>query len=744
MARTKGAAFTFRAGAYEAESFIVQGFSGTEGMSRLYEFQVEFHANEEGPLEAAALVDADALLTVALPESGTRCIRGMLRAVESLGRREGRWCYRAWLVPRLWRLTQVKRSRIFQRKSVPDIVKELLGEAGVEARWMLSGAHETREYCTQYRETDFAFLSRLLEWEGIFYFFEHTEEGHVLVIGDAPEVHRPLAGGAVLPLRARDNRVEEGEYLVALARIHRLRPGAVHLKDFNFEKPALDLSGRSASSEGADGLKVYDHPGEYETPGVGKGVSKVRMEELVQAAWTLEGEGVCPRLSPGCLFQVEDDGTHAGEYLAVRVAHFGEQPETPGNREALGGLYRNHFSCMPGSVPFRPRRTTPIPQIVGVQTATVVGPAGEEIHTDGHGRIKVQFHWDREGTRDDSSSCWIRVGQAWNGLAWGALYLPRVGHEVLVRFLEGNPDRPLLAGSVYNGNHPTPYALPAEKTRSTLKSASSPGSSGFNEVRIEDAAGSEELFIHAQKDEELLTENDKDQEVRGFESLLVLKDRQLTVEGNQSLAVTLDDEGLVEGNQSLRVQGHRVTTVGGDHSEEVSGSQFISIAQNRTLMVSQASTESVSMAKALTIGAGYAVNVGLVMNESVEQDKSVTVGAMRTERIVGARLEDVAEDLSVDVGAGYQSRIAGAMVSTVNDDLGDDVQRKSQLKVKDPAAWLSKSFSLKAETFSIKVGGKVVLQMKKSGAVKFSGNAITLDGSDIKFKGSKIKKKGGS
>lgn len=743
MERTEGAAFTFRAGPYDETSFIVHGFSGTEAISRLYEFQVEFHIPEDASWEAGALVDAEATLSVTLPGSSPRRVQGILRAVESLGRREGRGCYRAWLVPALWRLTQVKRSRIFQHQAVPDIVKQVLEEAGVKARWGLNGNHQTREYCTQYRETDFAFLSRLLEWEGIFYFFEHTEEGHVLVLGDGPAVHARSPEGAALPLRDEDNRVEEGEYLSGLSRIHRLRPGAVHLKDFNFTKPALELSGKAASAEGMDGLKVYDHPGEYETPAVAKAVAKVRMEELVQAAWTLEGEGVCPRIAPGYLFQVEDAGTYAGEYLAVRVSHAGEQPETPGGRETLGGLYRSRLSCMPGEVPFRPRRTTPAPQILGLQTATVVGPAGEEIHPDEHGRIKVQFHWDREGQRNAASSCWIRVGQSWNGLAWGSLYLPRVGHEVLVRFLEGNPDRPLLAGAVYNGAHSTPYALPDEKTRSTLKSASSPGSAGFNEVRIEDAAGAEELFIHAQKDEGLLTENDKDQEVRGNETLRVLKDRQITVEGHQTLAVTLDDEGLVEGNQSLKVAGHRVTAVRGDHSEEVEGNQSMVISKNRTVQVTQASMETVELAKALTIGAGYAVNVGLVMNESVSEDKSVKVGGMRTERIVGARMENVGEDLSVKVGQGYQSRIAGAMSVAIGDNLSEDVQGKSQIKVTEPTAGLAKSFALKADTFSIKVGGKVVVKIEKSGAVKLSGNAISIEGSTIKFKGSKIKKKGG-
>ncbi|NMO23711.1 type VI secretion system tip protein TssI/VgrG, partial [Pyxidicoccus fallax] len=204
-----------------------------------------------------------------------------------------------------------------------------------------------------------------------------------------------------------------------------------------------------------------------------------------------------------------EDGTFAGEYVITEVVHSGVQPDVSSGSESLQGLYRNQFQLLPKAVPFRPRRQTPQPQIAGPQTAVVVGPSGEEIHTDAHGRIKVQFHWDREGKNDEKSSCWVRVGQPWGGPAWGDVWLPRIGQEVVVRFLEGDPDRPLVAGAVYNGANAVPYPLPDEKTKSTRKSASSLGSNGFNEVRIEDATGEEEVFTHAQKDEDLLTENDK-------------------------------------------------------------------------------------------------------------------------------------------------------------------------------------------------------------------------------------------
>jgi type VI secretion system secreted protein VgrG len=415
-------AFSFKVGSHEAESLSVSHISGREGLNRLYEFQVGFHPLGDEPLEARELLGAEALLTILLPDGKTRQVHGRVHAVDTLGQQGGRWRYRAWVVPRAWWLTRVERSRIFQGKTVPRIVKAVLEEGGVEVKLSLSGSYEAREYCTQYRETDFAFVSRLMEWEGLFYFFQHTEDGHVLVVGDKPNVHEALPGGAKLPLREKAGQAEDGEYLSSLQKVHRLRPGKVHLKDYDFEKPALDVSGKvQDTTHGQDALEVYDYPGEYVAPGVGKAAAKVRLEEAVQAARTLEGEGLCPRLTPGYRFEVEDDGLHAGEYVVVEVVHSGQQPETRGSREALGHLYRNSFKCMPAKVPFRPRRTTPVPHIPGVQTATVVGPGGEEIHTDEHGRIKVRFHWDREGQRDDKASCWVRVGQTWGGPAWGAL-----------------------------------------------------------------------------------------------------------------------------------------------------------------------------------------------------------------------------------------------------------------------------------------------------------------------------------
>ncbi|WP_426753477.1 type VI secretion system tip protein TssI/VgrG [Myxococcus sp. Y35] len=748
MSRRSAPAFSMKVGAYGAEVLSVSGLSGVEGMSRLFDFRVDFFTGDGEPLAAADLVGKDALVTLEVRDGLPRVVHGQVRAVESLGLKTGRQRYRAHVVPKLWRLTQVHRSRIFQDKSVPDILKAVLGEAGVDVRLALSGSYAKREYCVQYRESDFAFLSRLMEWEGIFYFFEHTEEAHTLVLGDKPSAHSPLSQGGTLPLMASLGKaVVEAEYISALEVVHRLRPGAVHLKDFDFEKPALDVSSKAKAAGGVEALELYDYPAGHVAPEVGKVAAGVRQEEAGMGGRTLAGSAVAPRLTPGYLLKVESpqEGTFAGEYLVTEVVHSGMQPDVTGGSETLQGLYRNQFQLLPKAVPFRPRRLTPVPQIAGPQTATVVGPAGEEIHTDAHGRIKVQFHWDREGKQDEKSSCWVRVSQPWGGLAWGDVWLPRIGQEVVVRFLEGDPDRPLVAGAVYNGANTVPYALPAEKTKSTRKSDSSPGSNGFNEVRIEDAAGEEEIFTHAQKDEQLLTEDDKRQEVRGYEDLLVKKDRKRTVEGNQKLHVELDDVSVVEGHQTLVVQKNRETRTTGSHDEAVEGNQTLSVGGNLTALISQGALENVGAAKATTIGGGYTVNVGLAYNEATGGARAMEIGAAHTELVLGSRQETVADNKQSKTGGTFQIEVKGQLTLTTGKDVKEEAGGKSWLQVEQPVAALVKSFALKADTFSLIVGNRLHLSVEKSGNVKLYAKTLTLEGSEIKFKGSKVKKlQGGS
>jgi type VI secretion system secreted protein VgrG len=401
--------------------------------------------------------------------------------------------------------------------------------------------------------------------------------------------------------------------------------------------------------------------------------------------------------------------------------------------------YRNEFVCIPANVPFRPARRTPRAIVQGAQTAIVVGPAGEEIFTDEHGRIKVQFHWDREGNRDDRSSCWIRVSQAWAGPGWGALYLPRIGQEVVVGFLEGDPDQPIVTGAVYNGANPPPISLPGEKTKSTLKSASSPGSNGSNEIRFEDAAGGEEVYLHAQKDLDIVVENDKAQKVGHDEKLEVKHDRSRQVGNDQSLKVGHDETISVSGSQWLEVGANRTTRVGGTHSETVGGDQSVSVGGAQTVTVALAAMESVGLAKALNVGGAYAVTVGAAMNEAVGGLKAEevggakveVVGGTKSETVAGSRTLDVGSNLTETVGGARNLKVDGSVSVAVGGSLTQNVAAAHKLKAKEIV------FSAEDELV-IKVGSaKIVL--KKNGDVSITGNKIEAKASgDIVLKGSKI------
>ncbi len=738
MAWTDKMAFGLQVGGHGPEESVVTQVAGLEGLSRPFEFNLDFYLHGEEPLALADLMGAPATLTFQHAGEPVRYVNGQVHRAQALGMQGGRYRYRLRVVPALERLKHVRRSRIFQNKAVPDIVQQVLKEGQVQHQLALSGSYPPREYCIQYHESDFDFVSRLLEEEGIFYCFTHTEDAHELLLGDSPQAYQEMAGGVLLPLREQDGRVADEEHVFTVAQVHRLRPGTVVMRDFNFEKPALDLTAQPASSGGFDALELYDYPGGFVDPSEGKRLGKVRLEERLQAGQTHSGAGVSPRLCPGHFFEV--DALPGARLLAVEVQHVGQQPEAHTRQEALGqGRYHNTFRCLPADVPFRPGRKTPRPVITGIQTATVSGAPGEEIHPDAHGRIKVQFHWDREGGKDDKSSCWIRPGQVWGGPAWGGLFLPRVGQEVVIRFLEGDPDRPLITGAVYNGQNPTPYPLPDEKTRSTLRSASSPGSDGFNELRFEDAAGQEQVFLHAQKDDELHTRNDKTQEVRANETLLVKKDRQRTIEGHQKLTVLLEDTGLVEGSQTLEVSGNRGSVIGGSHDEEVEGNQSVTVSGKETVSVVQASMTTVVAAAALNVGAAYSINVALAKNEAVGGLKSVEVGGACMEYVAGARQESVSGDRTTQVGTDFQSQVKGAVSLAAGKDQKEDVGAKSHTQVKEATASLAKSFQLKADKFSLIVGGNLILSLEKSGAVKWFAKSLTLDGSNIKVKGSKVK-----
>jgi len=726
--------FELRAGPLGEDELEVSRLDGREGLSEPYALQVEFERRDGAEVDLEAVVGKEAEVTVRRPSGEERVFHGEAHRVELTGVAAGRARYRLTIRPRLARLERVRRSRIFQDQSVPDIVASVLDEHGVAHRGALAGRPPARPFTVQYRETDLAFVARLLEDEGIWYRFEHGPGKHELVLADAASGH--AAAGGELPVRPRTGQGDDAEHAFQVTLAHRSEPGSVTLRDFDFERPALDLTARK---DEAGEPEVYDWPGGYLQAGEGAGRAQRRLEGLRYGLATLEAETTCLGLVPGADFGLEGHG----KLLAVRLAHRGVQERSPGGTGQVTASYENAVQALDARLPYRPRRRTPVPRLVGIQTATVVTPAGEEVHTDEHGRIKVRFHWDREGPRDDGASCWVRVAQAWAGAGMGATVLPRAGQEVVVRFLDGDLDRPLVTGAVYNGQNPPPLSLPGDKTRATTRSDSSPGGGGANELRFEDLKDQEEIHHHAQRDQAVEVRNDHARLVRAHEALLVEKDRSTQVLGAQALQVAAADAAEIGGGRTLTVAGQRVTGVAGFHEEKVGGSQTVTITGSQDVRVREAKAVFVGAAAALTVGGAYAVSVAGVHNTAVGGLKSSQVGGASVEVVGGHRDEQVGKDRESSTGGEVDVNVDGMLTVSAGADVEETVAGEAGLEVKGSITFLMKSGSFEADGLKLVVGGKVALSMASGGDVTLAGSSISVDGSAIETKGSKVGKVAG-
>lgn len=548
----------------------VVGVQAETALSTAYWCELELVCTESD-VDLVALVGKAGVLTL-FDTRHPVCLHGEIAAA-TLGAIGNRFTtYHLTLRPKLWQLEFRSGLRIFQDQSVPDIVKQVLEEAGIsgkDVRFEHKRTYPPRTYCTQYRESDFAFINRLLAEEGLFYFFDHSIERHVLVIGDDNGSFKPVPGTATLPYTPAAGMVTSEQAVVEFSVQQQLRTASVMLRDYVFEKPSLLLEAQTSSGR-FSALQHYDYPGGFADNGLGRQLTESRLHSEQSNACVISGRSDSQRLQNGMRFTL---GKHPrkdfnAEYLLTRVRLLGRQPQSlEEGASSEGSSFSLDFHAIPADSAFRPVQRYPRPRIEGVQTAFVTGPKGEEIYTDAHGRIKVQFHWDREGKRDETSSCWLRVAQAWAGNQWGSFVLPRVGQEVLVTFLDGDPDRPLVTGALYNATTQPPYVLPANKTRTTFKSQSTPGGGGFNELRIEDKKGSEQLFVHAQKDANLHVGNDWKQSVD--------HDSHLTVQKNAVESVGQDAH--------LNIGGHRYVKTGATQSLTIGGDQHIKIGSNQLI-----------------------------------------------------------------------------------------------------------------------------------------------------------------
>ncbi|MBI5069867.1 MAG: type VI secretion system tip protein VgrG [Deltaproteobacteria bacterium] len=740
MARSHSFLVELGAGPLAPDDLEVRSAKGTEEISGLFSFEVDFTPREGVTVELADLPQKEATLALRWEGGAERRVHGEIWSAELSGVTAGRARYRVRIAPRLERLRLVRRSRVFQDLSLPDVVQQVLDDAGVKVRAALSRSHAPRELCIQYRETDLDFVSRLLEEAGVFTFFEHATDGHTLVLADGVDGCGEIEGETRVVYRgSTSGTATEQEHVGRLEAAWQTRTGKVSLRDFDFERPDMEVSASQAIQGDDEKLERYEYPGGFLS--AGGPVARLRLEEERSDAATLEGSATCPRFLPGAHFEVAEThgGRLDGKLLLLRVSHEVTLPRRRGEGAESGLLYRNRFQALQSGVPFRPRRATPRPRAI-TETAWAVGPAGEEVHTDEHGRVKVQFHWDRDGQRDDHSSCFVRCAQRWAGAGQGALFLPRAGQEVLVRFLHGDPDSPLVTGAVYNAMSPPPLSLPGEKTRSTLRSDSSPGGQGANELRLEDQKGAEEIMLHAQRDLRVEVENDETAAVLGAEAQTVSKDRTVTVQGQRRVEVEKDDKIEVRQAQVLTVAGDRTTRVLRDQRETVAGQAAVTVGGERALTAARAGAETIGGAGALTVGGAYGIQVGGVLNVAVGGACAVEVGGDRLELVGAARQEVVGGNGTLTVKGDAVADVQGQAGMETGKDHDEAVDGELALEIEEPATWAAKELTLEADKLSLVVGGKVALSVDKGGNVTFGAAKFSLDASgDLVLKGGKLK-----
>ncbi|MDH3493696.1 MAG: type VI secretion system tip protein VgrG [Acidobacteriota bacterium] len=652
-----------------------------EEISQLFSIDVELlhDENEDGyvptDVDATSILGKMVGITVAQRDGTTRYLNGMVNQF-SQGNRNTRFTrYSATIVPHVWLLTQIFQSRIFQHKSVPEILREVFD--GFNVSYEIQGEFNARNYCVQYRETDFAFASRLMEEEGLFYYFEHSSDSHKMIIANSAQSHQNAPSKDTIPFYAQTSYDED--FISTIRDIwvdRKLQTGKVTLWDHNFQLHSnkLDAQQPSLFTVGDNqNLEHYDFPAGYgrKYDGIdGTGGERAAdlqkvfpdkaktaenmMNALDSGFEVLSGISDCSSLTAGHRFTLEDHPNDAlnAQYIITAVTHQIEQNPKYVTDDVVEQPYSNSFTCIPhgsGAPNYCPPRTIPKPLVNGSQTATVVGPSGEEIFTDKYGRVKVQFHWDRHGDVDANSSCWIRVSQGWAGNRWGMMFIPRIGMEVLVNFIDGDPDQPIISGCVYNPAAMPPYDLPDEKTKMTIKSDSSKGGNGFNELRFEDKKGEEQVFIRAEKDMDVRVLNDKKE--------IIGRDTHLKVERHQ-----LED---IVSDKHLKV--------GGDRNEEVAGTVSLTAAN-----LQQQITQN------FALDAGSEVHIKGGMNCVMESDTSLTIkagGSFITMSAAGIFIKGMMVNINsggaAGSGSGCSPNSSETALEAVDAEAGGDISASS-------------------------------------------------------------------
>lgn len=730
------------------KDLLFESMSVSAGLSTLGEATLNL-LSEKPDLKPDDILGQPLTVKVNMREEGERFFHGYVTRFGAGVHRGRYFAYQATVHPWLWFLTRTADCRIFQEMSVPDIVKKVFEDHGIaNFQFKLFRSYRKWVYCVQYRESDFNFVARLMEHEGIYWYFEHSDGDHKLILVDSQSAHDAAPLCKSLPY------IEEGAPATAdtdcVSAWHfsrEVRSGKVVLTSYDFERPSTDLKVKAdlvRSYKLAD-YEVFDFQGDYVQSGDGKQWAEDRMDELQTPQELLRGSSNAQGIEVGRMLELAKH-PRADQNAAYLVTGLTVQASV-GLLESGGasGDYRCEFTAIPRGQQFRPPRRTPKPFVQGPQTAVVTGPAGEEIHTDKHGRVKVQFHWDRYGTKDEKSSCWIRVSQPWAGKGWGGVSIPRIGQEVVVDFLEGDPDQPLITGRVYNAEQSPPFELPGGAVVSGIKSKSHKAT-GYNELSMDDTAGKEKVTIHAQFDMGTTVEHDQTttvhnnrtdtidvddtesvgnnqtQSVGANHKQSVKVDQTITVGGKQDITVTGDRIKKVKSNETLNVTVNQTETIGGTRNLTVTGSDTQTFSNTQTVNVTLMKTETIGAVYALSVIGAMNHAVGAALMQEVAGAKIVGVGALSSEKVGLSKSISAGTNMAFEAGAKMGHK-AGASYSasagsTMSLESGGDYSVTSKAKVGIDAA---SELVLKC--------GSAQLILKSGGDIELKGSGITINGS---------------
>ena len=633
------------------DAFLLRRLQATEAFSQLFTIDLDL-LSYDGNVRAEDIIGSHMATFIGLHTNQPRKLNGFVKSFVYTGlEKRGLYGYKAELVPWLWFLDKRTNCRIFQNQTVQQIIEFVFSDLGFQDfNFSLIGTYPPVDYCVQYQESDFNFVSRLMEQEGLFYFFEHQDDKHILHIADN------MAAISFLDERVIEHSSGNRSKTFINSWQHRFHycSGAFAQTDYNFENANLSLLTETLTSiklNNNSALEKFEFPGNYGDSQRGQNLTRIRMQQEEAGYQVVSATSNVPHLEVGKKFKLLSDEAAADDknnFSIIETRHQAFEGSYLDERHAESeseSFYVNQFICLPEDVIYRPTQKTTKPRIDGVQTAMVVGKPGDEIYTDKYGRIKLQFYWDRYGQKNEASSCWVRVATPWAGSKWGTLNIPRVGQEVVVTFVNGDPDQPLVIGSVYNSTHMPPVGLPEGKNYAGMKSRSIKADGGsFNEFSIDDSNGAEQIKVHAQKDYNTSVGNNLSSTVTANASYNVDGDKASTIGGNSTLSITGNESGAVQGNQDSSVQGNRSFTTAGNTSENTNGNAEATIGVN--------DSRTIGSNQDLTVGSNQTLNVGSNQTCSIGSNQEVVIGGNQSVGITGKQdVSALAQNISISTSA---------------------------------------------------------------------------------------------